>query len=39
MKLALIVGIDHCERAPLGGCVNDAIAIEEALSRNRDGFA
>ena len=36
-KIALIVGIDHYKHSPLNGCVNDAIAMREVLSRNWDG--
>jgi hypothetical protein len=36
MKLALIVGIDHYKVAPLKGCVNDAVAMDDVLSENWD---
>lgn len=36
MRRALIVGIDDYPDAPLAGCVNDAIAIEQLLERNAD---
>jgi len=37
-KRALIVGINHYDHvSSLSGCVPDAIAMEEALSRNADG--
>lgn len=36
MKSALVVGIDHYQRSPLEGCVNDAQRISELLSRNED---
>lgn len=35
-KAALLVGIDDYQTDPLGGCVNDARAIEALLSRNED---
>jgi hypothetical protein len=36
-KRALIVGIDQYDQiALLGGCVNDAAAIEEVIARNGD---
>ena len=34
---ALIVGIDHYDWAPLRGCVADAKAMEQVLSRHEDG--
>ncbi len=37
MKRALIIGIDHYEGAPLYGCVADAVAISDALSRHQSG--
>lgn len=37
MKIALIVGVDDYMQAPLTGCINDAIAVEQALSTNDDG--
>jgi len=37
IRRALIVGIDDYLQAPLRGCVNDALAITEALTRNHDG--
>jgi hypothetical protein len=37
MRKALIVGIDDYPDSPLGGCVNDANTIAEALKRNGDG--
>jgi hypothetical protein len=38
MRKALIVGIDYYnDVAPLEGCVNDANAVAEVLSRNDDG--
>lgn len=37
MKRALIVGIDHYPRAPLTGCIHDALAVGELLQRNEDG--
>src|SRR5438876_11467216 len=37
-RRALIVGINHYDHvAPLQGCVPDALAMEEVLSRNADG--
>lgn len=36
-KVALIVGIDDYRGSPLGGCVNDARAIETLLLHNEDG--
>ncbi len=37
MKKALVVGIDEYRTCPLGGCVNDALAIAELLETNGDG--
>lgn len=37
MKKALIIGIDDYTEAPLKGCVNDAIALNQLLERNGDG--
>jgi hypothetical protein len=37
MKRALVVGIDHYPKAPLRGCVNDAIAVANVLEKNGDG--
>lgn len=38
VRKALVVGIDHYEHlASLSGCVNDAIAVTELLSKNGDG--
>jgi len=36
-KRALIVGINDYARAPLNGCVNDAEALQQLLSRHHDG--
>jgi uncharacterized caspase-like protein len=33
---ALLVGINHYPESPLRGCINDAIAVEELLSKNED---
>jgi caspase domain-containing protein len=38
MRKALIIGIDHYhDLTPLSGCVNDAAAVANVLSRNADG--
>ncbi|WP_257142777.1 caspase family protein [Bacillus thuringiensis] len=37
MRKALVVGLDDYLSAPLKGCVNDAIAVEQVLSKNGDG--
>lgn len=38
MRKALIAGIDHYQhRNPLGGCVDDALALRGALAKNGDG--
>jgi hypothetical protein len=37
MRRALLVGIEDYEGAPLRGCVDDATAMEELLSRDHDG--
>jgi len=37
MRKALIVGIDHYRSCPLSGCVNDANAMGDLLSRHEDG--
>jgi len=38
LRRALIIGIDHYDHLPcLSGCVNDAQAVDSALSRNADG--
>lgn len=37
MRKALIVGLDDYPTAPLKGCVNDAIRMEQTLQRNGDG--
>lgn len=37
MKRALIVGINHYERAPLKGCIKDAEKIYKVLATNEDG--
>ncbi|MCP4625586.1 MAG: caspase family protein, partial [bacterium] len=37
MKRALLVGIDDYPGSPLSGCVNDAKAMKDILSRNEDG--
>lgn len=39
MKKALVVGINKYQQCPLGGCENDANAIEHILSRNADSSA
>ncbi|MCT4628811.1 caspase family protein [Winogradskyella sp.] len=36
MRRALIVGINHYDRSPLDGCINDAMHMYEVLSRNDD---
>lgn len=37
MRRALIIGIDHYDSSPLGGCINDANNIFELIHRNEDG--
>jgi hypothetical protein len=37
MKRALVVGIDDYPTNPLGGCVNDAVAVATLLEKNGDG--
>lgn len=37
MRKALAIGLDDYESAPLKGCVNDAISVEQVLSKNGDG--
>jgi hypothetical protein len=37
MRRALIIGIDNYERAPLNGCVNDAVRIRDRLRSHEDG--
>ena len=37
MKKALLVGINDYKSCPLSGCINDAKAVESAISRNEDG--
>jgi hypothetical protein len=37
LKAALLFGIDEYDGAPLGGCANDARAMEALLARNEDG--
>lgn len=37
MKKALVVGINDYKSCPLNGCINDARAVESAISRNGDG--
>jgi hypothetical protein len=37
MRRALLVGIDDYPAAPLGGCVNDARAMQRLLCRHHDG--
>lgn len=37
MRKALVIGIDGYPWSPLGGCVNDAQAMEALLARNDDG--
>ena len=36
MRRALLVGIDEYPNSPLSGCVNDAEAMKNKLSRNAD---
>lgn len=36
LRRALVVGVDHYPQAPLAGCVNDAIAMDQLLARNDD---
>ncbi len=38
MRRALIVGIDAYPFSPLSGCVNDAVTMQNGLSRNEDEF-
>jgi hypothetical protein len=37
LRRALVVGIDAYATCPLGGCVNDAVAVANTLERNGDG--
>lgn len=37
MRKALIVGIDDYGTSPLNGCINDAEAVADILSKNEDG--
>ena len=37
MRKALIVGLDGYPNCPLYGCVNDAVAVADILSKNEDG--
>lgn len=37
MKKALVVGINNYASCPLYGCINDAMDVESAISRNGDG--
>ena len=37
MRKALVVGLDNYPKCPLSGCVNDAVAIADILSKNSDG--
>jgi len=37
MRRALVVGIDDYPNSPLSGCVNDANAFAECISKNEDG--
>lgn len=37
MKRALVIGIDHYQDAPLTGCVNDAMAVAQAVETDGDG--
>jgi len=37
VRRALVVGIDDYPKCPLQGCVNDAIMMENVLSRHHDG--
>lgn len=37
MRKALIVGLDNYPECPLTGCVNDAVAVADIVSKNGDG--
>ncbi|MED4015529.1 caspase family protein [Sutcliffiella cohnii] len=37
MRKALVVGLDNYPSAPLYGCVNDAVRMEQVLQKNGDG--
>lgn len=37
MRKALVVGLNDYPKAPLTGCVNDAISVGQVLSKNGDG--
>ena len=37
MRKALVVGIDDYGTSPLNGCINDAEAVADILSKNEDG--
>lgn len=37
MRKALIVGLDNYPQCPLTGCVNDAVAVADIVSKNEDG--
>ncbi|MBR2445419.1 MAG: caspase family protein [Clostridia bacterium] len=37
MRKALVVGLDNYPKCPLSGCVNDAIAVANIVSKNEDG--
>ena len=37
MRKALVVGLDNYPKCPLSGCVNDAVAVANIVSKNEDG--